>query len=349
MPWRASLLISNLSRVGSGIISDIIKSRVKVIALGSAMTASMKLVLASAVSPSGSCPPSSSTGSVKGFGGTYGCAHADLSREKRSTTYGLHQSLTTLGGVFGSMCAVACMTLTHNNYRLTFTLAAIPSVFAIFMLLYYVSTPNRLQTKHYGMPKYPARPAPSKKRHGRGPLAMVYEPVRWRRSACKDKSRDLAYIRGKRTWRRVGEWLAEHLDEMKRRAQRFKEKRPGEKLFPQLSRREGEKMIGASASESGRRSISPRREQKYRSLRGFEEARIRSPPLTVGTTAEELSASTEALSPSRPRSRAEGGIINEAAPAAGLRYGAESSPWRAPRRRRRKSRGALGAGASGRR
>ena len=47
----ASLLISNLSRVGSGIISDIIKSRVKVIALGSAMTASMKLVLASAVSP----------------------------------------------------------------------------------------------------------------------------------------------------------------------------------------------------------------------------------------------------------------------------------------------------------
>ena len=38
---------------------------------------------------------------------------ADLSpRQKRSTTYGLHQSLTTLGGVFGSVAAVACMTMT---------------------------------------------------------------------------------------------------------------------------------------------------------------------------------------------------------------------------------------------
>jgi hypothetical protein len=238
----ASLLLSNLSRVISGVLSDVIKSRVKVIAFGSAMTAAMKLVLASAISPQWVV----SAKLLDRFGKGVRAAPtdallADLSpRTKRSTTYGLHQSLTTLGGVFGSMCAVACMTLTHNNYRLTFTLAAVPSVFAIFMLLYYVSTPNRLQTKHYGMPKYPARPAPSKKRHGRGPLAMVYEPVRWRRSACKDKSRDLAYIRGKRTWRRVGEWLAEHLEEMKRRAQRFKEKRPGEKLFPQLRRQEGE-------------------------------------------------------------------------------------------------------------
>ena len=37
----ASLLMSNLSRVISGVISDIIKSRVKVIALGSAMTATI--------------------------------------------------------------------------------------------------------------------------------------------------------------------------------------------------------------------------------------------------------------------------------------------------------------------
>ena len=35
------------------------------------------------------------------------------------------------------MCAVACMTLTANNYRLTFTLAAVPSIFAISMLMYY--------------------------------------------------------------------------------------------------------------------------------------------------------------------------------------------------------------------
>ena len=273
----ASLLLSNLSRVISGVVSDVIKSRVKVIAFGSAMTAAMKLVLASAVSPQWVV----SAKLLDRFGKGVRAAPtdallADLSpRTKRSTTYGLHQSLTTLGGVFGSMCAVACMTLTHNNYRLTFTLAAIPSVFAIFMLLYYVSTPNRLQTKHYGMPKYPARPAPSKKRHGRGPLAMVYEPVRWRRSACKDKSRDLAYIRGKRTWRRVGEWLAEHLDEMKRRAQRFKEKRPGEKLFPQLRRQEGEPEEDwqTRQREWEAEYLSAEAELKYRGFRrGFRRA-----------------------------------------------------------------------------
>ena len=272
----ASLLLSNLSRVISGVLSDVIKSRVKVIAFGSAMTAAMKFVLASAVSPQWVV----SAKLLDRFGKGVRAAPtdallADLSpRTKRSTTYGLHQSLTTLGGVFGSMCAVACMTLTHNNYRLTFTLAAIPSVFAIFMLLYYVSTPNRLQTKHYGMPKYPARPAPSKKRHGRGPLAMVYEPVRWRRSACKDKSRDLAYIRGKRTWRRVGEWLAEHLEEMKRRAQRFKEKRPGEKLFPQLRRQEGEPEEDwqTRQREWEAEYLSAEAELKYRSRRGFRRA-----------------------------------------------------------------------------
>lgn len=238
----AALLMSNLSRIISGVMSDVIKSRVKVIALGSAMTAAMKLVLASAVTSQWVV----SAKLLDRFGKGVRAAPtdaliADLSpRQKRSTTYSLHQSLTTLGGVFGSMCAVICMTITQNNYRLTFRLAALPSLFAIFMLLYFVRKPVRLQSKHYGMPKYPERHAPSKRRHGRGPLAIMYEPVRWRRSRCKDSGRDMAWHRGKRTWRLVSEWLTEHLEDMKSRAQEVKEKRPGELLFPQLSRYDGE-------------------------------------------------------------------------------------------------------------
>merc|ERR1719183_2437014 len=68
----------------------------------------------------------------------------------------------------------------------------------------------------------------------------MYEPVRWRRSRCKDSGRDMAWHRGKRTWRLVSEWLTEHLEDMKSRAQEVKEKRPGELLFPQLSRYDGE-------------------------------------------------------------------------------------------------------------
>ena len=134
----AALLMSNLSRVISGVISDIIKSRVKVIALGSAMTAAMKLVIASAVTPQWVL----SAKLLDRFGKGVRAAPtdaliADLSpRQKRSTTYGLHQSLTTLGGVFGSVCAMACMTLTHNNYRLTFTIAAVPSFFAASLFLF---------------------------------------------------------------------------------------------------------------------------------------------------------------------------------------------------------------------
>ena len=135
----AALLISNLSRIISGVMSDIIKSRVKVIAFGSAMTAVMKLLLASAATPQSVMAAKLLDRFGKGVrAAPTDALIADLSpRHKRSTSYGLHQSLTTLGGVFGSMCAVACMTLTQNNYRLTFTLAGLPSVFAIFMLLWF--------------------------------------------------------------------------------------------------------------------------------------------------------------------------------------------------------------------
>ena len=165
------------------------------------------------------------------------------------------------------MCAVACMTLTQNNYRLTFTLAGVPSIFAIFMLLYFVQKPNRLQTKHYGMPKFPARPAPSKRRHGRGPLAIVYEPIRWRRSNCKDMRRDMAWHRGKRTWRRVSEWLTEHLEEMKRRTQRVKDDCPEDvSAFPQFCFRNGETGdeldIGRRAWEA--EHLSPEQEHNFR-------------------------------------------------------------------------------------
>lgn len=269
----AALLISNLSRIISGVMSDIIKSRVKVIAFGSAMTAVMKLLLASAATPQSVMAAKLLDRFGKGVrAAPTDALIADLSpRHKRSTSYGLHQSLTTLGGVFGSMCAVACMTLTQNNYRLTFTFAAVPSFFAIFLLLYFVQKPNRLQTKHYGVPKYPARPAPSKHRHGRGPLAMIYEPVRWRRAKCKDKGRDMAWHRGRRTWRIVSEWLTEHLEDMTKRAQRVKDKRPGELLFPQLSRLNGENVEDwqKRQGEWEAEYLSTEEEKKYRRDRCF--------------------------------------------------------------------------------
>jgi hypothetical protein len=69
----------------------------------------------------------------------------------------------------------------------------------------------------------------------------------------------------------VSEWLTEHLEDMKRRAQRVKEKRPGELLFPQLTRRDGE-----AEDEWQKRQreweaeyLSTEAEQKYRNRRGL--------------------------------------------------------------------------------
>ena len=100
---------------------------------------------------------------------------------------------------------------------------------------------------------------------------MIYEPIRWRRAKCRDKGRDMAWHQGRRTWRVVNEWLTEHLEDMTRRAQRAKDKRPGELLFPQLSRRSGENVEDwqKRQREWEAEYLSSEEEQKYRRDRGL--------------------------------------------------------------------------------
>ena len=207
-----ALFVSNFSRVFSGVLSDVLKSRVKVIAVGSIMTAAMKLTLASAVSVQQVVLGKLLDRFGKGIrAAPTDALIADLSpRPKRSSTYGLHQSMTTLGGVMGSLAAMTCMKATHNNFRATFTLAAVPSIIAIFILIKGVRKPKRLMSK----PKYKplmlpgrGRALPSWKRHTRGPLAMPHLRARWRRTACTSNVREIVWHRGQKTWKTVRDWL----------------------------------------------------------------------------------------------------------------------------------------------
>ena len=205
-----ALVVSNFSRVFSGVLSDMLKSRVKVIAVGSVMTAMMKLVLASALSVQWVVMAKLLDRFGKGIrAAPTDALIADLSpRPKRSSSYGLHQSMTTLGGVLGSITAVVCMKLTQNNFRATFTAAAVPSIFAIVILLSYVKNPQRAMEK----PNYTPRPGrgrglPSWRRHARGPLAMPHLRARWRRIECRDMSRDVAWHHRQQAWKNVREWL----------------------------------------------------------------------------------------------------------------------------------------------
>lgn len=207
-----ALFVSNFSRVFSGVFSDVLKSRVKVIAAGSVMTAAMKLTLASAVSVQWVVAGKLLDRFGKGIrAAPTDALIADLSpRPKRSSTYGLHQSMTTLGGVIGSLMAMMMMKMTHNNFRATFTLAAVPSIVAIYILIKAVRKPNRKMSK----PKYKplilpgrGRGLPSWKRHTRGPLAMPHLRARWRRTECKSGVREIVWHRGQKTWKTVRDWL----------------------------------------------------------------------------------------------------------------------------------------------
>ena len=207
-----ALFVSNFSRVFSGVLSDILKSRVKVIAVGSVMTAAMKVTLASAVSVQQVVIGKLLDRFGKGIrAAPTDALIADLSpRPKRSATYGLHQSMTTLGGVVGSLVAMTTMNATSNNFRATFTLASIPSIIAIFILMKAVRKPKRMMSK----PKYKplmlpgrGRALPSWKRHTRGPLAMPHLRSRWRRAACTSNVREIVWHRGQKTWKTVRDWL----------------------------------------------------------------------------------------------------------------------------------------------
>jgi len=150
----AAIAAAFFSKVFSGLISDVIGSRIGVIAVGALMTAAVKPMFAAA-------------GSVKAvWGGLVAfqwifaakiidrlskgvraaptdALLADLSPgEARNRSYSLNQSLATLGGFVGSLACSAAMFVTGNQYQLTFALAAVPAALAILLLLTCVKQPD---------------------------------------------------------------------------------------------------------------------------------------------------------------------------------------------------------------
>jgi len=69
---------------------------------------------------------------------------ADLApSEMRGATFGLRQSLDTVGALFGPLLAVGLMLLWANNFRAVFWVAVIPGMIAVALLLFGVREPER--------------------------------------------------------------------------------------------------------------------------------------------------------------------------------------------------------------
>lgn len=148
-----AIFIAFLSKVFSGILSDIFKTRKPLIAVGSFFTIIVKLIFAAATSISWVFLARSIDRLSKGIRSSPTDALiADISKNMhRGRSYGLRQSLYTLGAVMGSLIAASLMYMTNNDYRLVFSLSVIPATIALIILFIVVKQPpieNELKPKN---------------------------------------------------------------------------------------------------------------------------------------------------------------------------------------------------------
>jgi len=72
--------------------------------------------------------------------------------EIRGASFGLRQSMDTVGAVLGPLLAVGLLWLTTNNINLVLWVAVIPGFIAVFLLFTFVPEPNSSNTKSARLP-----------------------------------------------------------------------------------------------------------------------------------------------------------------------------------------------------
>jgi MFS family permease len=80
---------------------------------------------------------------------------ADISPpELRGASFGLRQSLDTIGAFVGPLVAVGLMLLSNNNYQLVFWIAAIPGFAALALMMFAVKEPEQHKTEPKRKPMF---------------------------------------------------------------------------------------------------------------------------------------------------------------------------------------------------
>ncbi|USO01333.1 MAG: MFS transporter [Alphaproteobacteria bacterium] len=128
----------------SGIVSDIFRSRIGILAMGTALTSAAKLLFACATGIGGVFMARFIDRLSKGIRAAPADAIiADLSSQPmRGQSYGLRQSLMSLGAVCGAVIASSMLAHTSNNYRLIFACATLPAALSLVVLFTMVRTPS---------------------------------------------------------------------------------------------------------------------------------------------------------------------------------------------------------------
>jgi len=132
------------SKIVSGVLSDVFRTRKPMIAVGSIFTILVKFMFAAATSFNPVFLAKCIDRLSKGVRSSPTDALiADLStNQTHGKSYGIRQTLYPLGVVFGSLLATGLMMITSNNYRTVFLLATIPGIVALLILPFLIPQPK---------------------------------------------------------------------------------------------------------------------------------------------------------------------------------------------------------------
>lgn len=147
--------IANITKVFSGALSDWMGKRKLLTVIGYGLAAVTKPVFAL----SQSIPPVVSARFLDRVGkGIRGAPRdalvADITpAHLRGASFGLRQSLDTVGAFVGPLAAIGLMALTANAFRTVFWIAAAPAFLAMVLLIFGVEEPERHDAKSKPAPR----------------------------------------------------------------------------------------------------------------------------------------------------------------------------------------------------
>ncbi len=144
-----------LAKIFSGFLSDLLGNRLFFIFVGSLLTTLSKGLLSLAVGASSIFTARFLDRFSKGIRSAPSEALLSELASKKffGTTYGLRQSLYTLGAVLGALCSMVLMIQTNNHYKLIFTLSIIPAAIATVLALYFMVSPQKEMPQRTSTPR----------------------------------------------------------------------------------------------------------------------------------------------------------------------------------------------------
>jgi MFS family permease len=134
---------ANITKVFSGALSDWMRRRKRLAVIGYGLAAATKPMFALANTVGWVVGARFLDRVGKGIrGAPRDALVADIAPpELRGASFGLRQSLDTVGAVIGPLAAIAFMALTANEFRTVFWIATIPAVVAVMILIVGVREP----------------------------------------------------------------------------------------------------------------------------------------------------------------------------------------------------------------